>query len=520
MAEDVGDCRHRRILDRAPDVVVVLDDQARVRDAGGAIERLLGRSPRELVGTSALDHVHPADREAVASALLGAMAVDTPGMPVELRLLGRDGESVPVEAVGCQTDLGVIVSLRDQRERESRMLGLSTQDLRYRALAAAARDAIVTVDDAGRIWSWNEGARRTFGYLPEEAIGAPLSVVLPGGLPPEGEVVEADARADDGRVVPVELSVSSYEYIGFTYRLAILRDISERRAAQAAAAVADRRFRTAFDAAPIGMVLVALDGTIMQANEAMARIVGYDRSELVGMHYAAITHPDDLAADEEASRRLLETQRPTRLEKRYRRSDGNLVWVALSVSIVFDDDGMPDHCVAQVEDITERKALDDALAHQARHDHLTGLLNRHALDVRLEQAMGRRHTGPLTVLFIDLDDFKDVNDSHGHSIGDDVLRVVADRIVDALRPQDVAARIGGDEFVALLEGIAGEQAEAVAARLTRSIAEPVRIAGGGWAQVTASVGVATTGPGDVDAADVLARADAAMYASKRARSLA
>ena len=132
---------------------------------------------------------------------------------------------------------------------------------------------------------------------------------------------------------------------------------------------------------------------MQQANEAMCRIVGYEPEQLVGMHYSEITHPDDLAADDEAARRLFETGRPTRLEKRYRRSDGDWVWVALSISIVFDEAGQPDHVVAQVEDITERKAIDDVLAHQARHDHLTGLLNRHAFDSRLEQAMARRHFG-------------------------------------------------------------------------------------------------------------------------------
>lgn len=517
--------RHRAILDHASDLVVVLDAETTVTYASPAVEHLLGRTVEDVLGTPALDHVWPEDRELAATELLDKMVADSPGPPTPLRLVDARGEPVAVEALATNlldddATQGIVVSLRDVRERDASTEAFTALDMRYRALADAAQDAILTVDDHGLVWSWNGGARRTLGLAAEDAIGRRIDDVLPGGLPAVAEVVELDARHGDGHLVPVEVSVSAYEHGGIRFRLAILRDISRRRAAEAAARTADRRFRSAFDAAPIGIAVIGLDGSVQQANAALCRIVGYDARTLTGMRFHEFTHPDDLDLHVEPARRVLSGRLPGyRLEKRYVRGDGDVVWAQLSVSLVRDEDGQPVHWIAQVEDITERKAADDGLAYQAHHDHLTGLLNRHAVLRRLDQAFGRRHGTPLTALFVDLDGFKDVNDTHGHAVGDDVLRSIAARMTAALRPSDAAGRLGGDEFIAVLEGIDGDQAEAIRTRLSRSLAEPVPVAGGAWVQITASVGFATATAADVDASALLARADRAMYEAKgQARS--
>ncbi len=510
------------VFDRASDLVVVMDETMTLTYVSPAAERLLGKGVAEVVGTQALDHVHPDDRELGATELLDTMVSSGEGAPTRLRLLAADGELVPVEALAAnllddEDVRGIVISLRDARDADGAGSEPSALDLRYRALADAARDAIVTIDADDQVWSWNAGARHMLGYAAEDAIGGRFTDFVPAGLPADGEVREVDARHQDGHDVPVEMSVSTYEHLGVTYRLAILRDVSARRAAEAAAAAADLRFRTAFEAAPIGIALVGLDGRFMEVNQSLCSILGRSAEEIVALTFQDITHPEDLDADLALLDRLLAGDIPGyRMEKRYQRADGDLVWAQLSVTMVRDEQGEPAHFISQIEDITERKALDDGLAYQAHHDALTGLLNRHAVLRRLDQALGRRHLTDVTALFVDLDGFKRVNDTYGHAVGDDVLRAVAQRITATLRPGDVAARIGGDEFVALLEGVSGPAVDAIAVRVARAIAAPVLAAGDDVVQVDASIGYATATLGDVEASALLARADAAMYEVKAA----
>ena len=398
--------RHRAIVERASDLIVALDADTTIAYASPSSAWLLGIPPEELVGTPALDHVHPDDREYAGLELLDAMSATAPGAPVSIRLLDACGRAVAAEALA--TNLldddavnGVIVTLRDVREREQ----------------------------------------------------------------------------------------------------------------------LDRRFRSAFDAAPIGMALVGLDGAFLQVNEALCDIVGYRPDVLQSLRFQDITHADDLDADLDLLERLVDGRIPGyRMEKRYLRADGDLVWVQLSVTVVRHDDGAPAYFISQIEDVTDRRARTDGLAYQAHHDHLTGLLNRHATIRRLEQALSRRHLASVSVLFADLDRFKDVNDTHGHAVGDDVLRTLAGRVAASLRPGDLAGRLGGDEFVVLLEGSDDLQATLVAERLARAIGEPVALPSGATVEVEASIGIATATADDVDASALLARADAAMYGAKRAKT--
>src|SRR5439155_26908045 len=204
------------------------------------------------------------------------------------------------------------------------------------------------------------------------------------------------------------------------------------------------------------------------------------------------------------------------LEQRYLHHDGHPVWVSVSASVVRDVNNEPLYLVSQVEDIGERKASGDALAHQAIHDPLTGLPNRLQFVERLgrELADAELRRERIAVLFLDLDRFKVVNDSLGHSAGDRLLVAVADRLSATMGPSDVVARFGGDEFTILCHNVTSEEtAELVAERLAEAIARPVALMEG-EVFVTASVGIALSG-GVSDTPETLLRnADAAMYRAK------
>ncbi|MBD3896542.1 diguanylate cyclase [Halomonas sp. ML-15] len=198
------------------------------------------------------------------------------------------------------------------------------------------------------------------------------------------------------------------------------------------------------------------------------------------------------------------------------RRDGRELPVEVRMRAFFVD--ADTHYSIFVHDITERRQLDALRDKEARQDVLTGLPNRRALDERLPEAMARvaRSGQPLALLFLDLDGFKAVNDDHGHDAGDTLLREIASRLLGSVRQTDYVARLAGDEFVVLLEGIDEAAAQAFVQKLVACINAPVAL-GDAHAEISASIGVALHGPGDVgSAAQLLKMADVAMYATKRA----
>ena len=192
------------------------------------------------------------------------------------------------------------------------------------------------------------------------------------------------------------------------------------------------------------------------------------------------------------------------------------MWVALSVSTVRGEHGELLYLISQMQDITERKAAEARLAHQALHDPLTGLPNRTLFGDRMLVARARiRRGGSLAVIFCDLDGFKTVNDRFGHDTGDRVLADVAGRMSAVVRPSDTIARIGGDEFAILCEGIDERGAIAVANRVAFALDSPIHV-GEGALRMTASIGIVLTDDAECGAEALLGAADGAMYMAKRA----
>jgi diguanylate cyclase (GGDEF)-like protein len=202
------------------------------------------------------------------------------------------------------------------------------------------------------------------------------------------------------------------------------------------------------------------------------------------------------------------------VEKRYLRPDGSTVWVAVTSSVVPDPDGGVHRAIVHIEDIRERRAAREDLAHRAGHDDLTGLPNRHTFRDRLAEAIGSVEGGgqPGALLFCDIDRFKHVNDSHGHAAGDRVLIVVAQRLAGTIRRGDTVARLSGDEFVVLAERITTAKAQQLAARVRRAVAAPI-VVDQVLVRLTMSIGIAQLDEHrDPDA--VMRQADARMYEAK------
>ena len=259
------------------------------------------------------------------------------------------------------------------------------------------------------------------------------------------------------------------------------------------------RFRHAFDDAPIGMALTGLDGIVQRANAVLCERVGADPA---GRPLAELVDPDDLCG------RSFPAD-GGEIELRYA---GAGAWGLWHHSLLTGRDGRPEAWISHCIDVSKRKSAEAELSWQANHDALTGLPNRELFLERLSGSLDSE--GRVAVLLVDLDDFKVVNDSLGHGAGDRLLSGVAERLCRVLRPGDVIARFGGDEFTVLLPGITSEAyALGVSRRLAETLREPL-VLDGERRYVTASVGVSFSAPGEDDPHALLRDADAAMYRAK------
>lgn len=277
------------------------------------------------------------------------------------------------------------------------------------------------------------------------------------------------------------------------------------------------RFKVAFNNAAIGMALVDLNGRWMHVNNALCRITGHDESELKAKTLRSFTHPDDIDLDLSLSQQLLDGEISSyMIEKRCLHNWGQFVWMMITVSLVRDDEGRALYLIMQFQDISERKELAGRLGYLVDHDFLTGLYNRRYFEHELAQEIERaaRYGFPGVVLLIDVDNFKTVNDTFGHVAGDDLLKEIAGLLKHRMRQTDILARIGGDEFAVLLPQTDAAQATAVAEDCVKALDTLAAMLADQSIHITVSIGIA---PFDsISDAEVLARADVAMYAAKQA----
>jgi diguanylate cyclase (GGDEF)-like protein/PAS domain S-box-containing protein len=295
---------------------------------------------------------------------------------------------------------------------------------------------------------------------------------------------------------------------GARLRSISLRSESERLRSEVALARAEARFRTVFEGAPMGIVVIDVDGTLRESNAAFDSMLGYERRELIGKTFRELSDEADGERTLEAFGALVRGEVSSfEHEMRYRRKNGSTMWAEVSVTYVPEDD--EPFAIAVIDDVSDRIVIRDRLIHEATHDALTGLPNRGLFSAQLGDALRSRQPG-LAVAFVDLDHFKVVNDSLGHLAGDALLRAVAQRLRSIMRPGEMVARLGGDEFgVIFLD----EDIETRVEWLHATVAEPANIEGRRL-YTTASVGVAVAHARYERAEDLLRDADIALYRSK------
>jgi diguanylate cyclase (GGDEF)-like protein/PAS domain S-box-containing protein len=417
----------------------------------------------------------------------------------------------------------------DLRKRKTdSVMSVETAAEYYRAIVESSDDAIIGKTPQGVITSWNPAAQTIFGYSREDMVGRSMMVLFPPEKSNEerfileriqaGETVEHFETTrihKDGRHVEVSVTTSPIrnrlgQVIGAS---TIARDITLQK-------VADRQLQltaSVFTSTSEGILIANRKGTIVDINDAFSRITGYSKDEVIGhdarMFRSSSQGPEVFRSMWSALRRVGEW----RGEMWSRRKDGQPYSVLLTVSSVRDADDNVQNYVTLLSDITPLKLQQEKLAHSAQYDGLTDLPNRLLLSDRLHHAMAlcQRQNQSLAVLYLDLDGFKYINDHYGHDVGDDLLVSVSNRMKLVMRDVDTLARIGGDEFVAVLTNIESLQdCMQLVERVLHACAEAVHIQGRDM-KVTASIGVTMYPQDDAEADQLMRHADQAMFEAKQ-----
>jgi len=440
---------------------------------------------------------------------------------------------------------GIVMWTEDITERKLAQAKLRENDRRFETALANSPMSVWEQDlDLRYTWFYNP----KLGYACEEVIGKTDAELMDPTFVGELEALKRrvletgkSARQEVMAAAPGEplqfydLSIDALRdeagrIIGITCASA---EITERKRIEEELKESEQRFRGAFETAGHGMVLVSVEGRFLKVNSAICALLGYSEAELLATDFQKITHPDDLVSDILHLSQLRSNQiQSYQIEKRYFHKNGRIVWTSLSVSVVRSSSGAIRNFVSHIHDITERKRSLEQIHSMAFHDALTGLPNRSLLKDRLAQALtaSKRTECYGALMVLDLDNFKILNDTHGHEVGDRLLVEAANRLTNCVRESDTVARFGGDEFVVMLgelnkdRSLSIAQAKIVAEKIINTLAEPYRLTTinkhSAHAVVehvcTASIGVVIFIDSQVAQTEILNGADKAMYEAKSA----
>ncbi len=510
---------------------------------GGFVEanrvfcEMLGYSRQELEQLAMPDVMHPNDLAVNLFNIERLLQREIDSFQLETRYQRKDGETLWVLQTESllRDDEGrpfiYIIQAQDITERKKTEQALRDNEYILRRMLDSVPARISYWDSELRNEFANNGYEEWFGFTPEQMHGRHMREIigdkryamnehhLQGVLRGEPQLFERALKTIKGDERYTQVSYQP-DIMGGKVRgfFVLVTDITQRRQAEMALRASEKRFRKVLESAPIGMALLSLDNHFKQVNQAFCRICGYSWEELLSLTVEDITHPDDTHSYESIQQRLKNGEIDTyELEKRYIHKNRDIVWVQLTASLLRDDDGKPQRIIKQVQDITRRKQLEQELERQAHTDYLTGLANRrHFLDLAgHEVAHIRRYGGNLSVAMLDLDHFKNINDTYGHQVGDQVLKELASICHRILREVDIVGRIGGEEFAVLFPETDGSEAYEIVERLREAIAaNGIRLENGQSLHFTASIGIASFVDKDASIETLLSRADKALYEAK------
>ncbi|MGE5525971.1 MAG: PAS domain S-box protein [Rhodospirillaceae bacterium] len=521
-----------RSLDAAAIGVSHIDSDGIITYVNARWSELLGYERSEIVGRTSAQFTYPEDIDVASEVRRALLRGDIATKIDEKRFLRKDGRviwvkrwlSVVRSASGAPD---YIVAVYDD------ITDTKLTAERYRAIFDNAAVGITQVRLDGVLVDVNDKFCKMLGYTRQELDGKSIRDITPAedygtGASFRQRILKGEVAAiagekrlirKDGSVMWVRRTMSVVrDNVGApVFVISVVEDVSERKRAEEALTLSEQILRATFSQAGVGILFSTPDLRILQVNDKYCELLGYTREELLGMTIADINTAEDIELVIANRDRLMrgEINHAIR-ERQLLRKDGTLTWVEHFTSLVRDLHGNPQHFVTVAQDIRERKAAEGELKRLAHYDALTGLPNRMLFYRRLEAELAHALANESTtaVLFVDIDRFKYVNDTMGHAAGDKLLKLVGNRLSQAVRRHDTVGRLGGDEFAVVAAGLKqASDARRVAQKIIAAFNDPIEV-DGMQLYVTASVGI-TLCPADSTDPDVLIRnADAAMYRAK------
>jgi diguanylate cyclase (GGDEF)-like protein/PAS domain S-box-containing protein len=381
----------------------------------------------------------------------------------------------------------------------------------------------------GKIIDINASSEQVTGYKSEELLGKSLFELeiwcdpndrfrLIKALHRHGAVsdLQSDLLTRSGEIKHSEISAETIKINGEQCIVAVTRDVTERSRTIKALRESEEQFKSIFEHAPIGICLIDLEGNILKANRTICNILGFPLQEFIGKNFISFSHPDEIEVCVEKFEKLISGEaKYCCMEKRYRQKDGHYLWGNLNASPIEDENSKLSCLVVQLEDISEARKLTEQLSYQASHDSLTNLFNRREFDKRLKCISESAYQVDTAhaLCYLDLDQFKLVNDTCGHAAGDEMLRQLSIILKEQIRTRDTIARLGGDEFGILMEHCSIDNALRVANSLLDAIQKFQFVCEGKVFNLGASIGLVTITSVN-NTIDLLQAADAACYTAK------
>lgn len=553
-----GATRASQILDATSDAIVVLNESGHVVLINKAARLTFGYEADQIRGKAFSDLFAPRalGPGGPGAKLEAALRPDASGAETHVLQMQRStGEEFTAELTRSMGILGQrwvnVLVVRDVSPRMAIQKALIEAEQTLRSVFESSPTPTLIFGEDGQVTESNEAARGLFDLLETELesknirdlvnpdSAAEIETAIRDLLKKKGGLAGAEVEicGHRGELTPSRLKMARLDGVigarkGARQLVCQIEDLSQESARTEALIDAERRFETAFEAAPAGMTLVDFAERRVFVNAALRGLLGEEepgnRDDLVEAvcgpgqidrrAFASLIGASSVESFEMDLARLCEGEiSEFKVEESLVHSSGREIPAVIGVSLVRDDSGEPYYLIAQVEDMTEQKRRESELAKAATHDALTGLANRALFVERLGQAIARgtRHGSGVAVLFCDLDNLKAVNDQFGHAVGDEVLAVLAFTISQAVRTEDLVARFGGDEFVVLCEDLAGDpEACVVAERIVNAVARGVDVSVG-HLDAAITVGIAAVG-GHERPGQIIRRADMAMYHGKQA----